>query len=286
MEVGGSSLCFLDLFITIEESRLETSVYSKPTDAHLYLNGNSCHPRSQILGIAKGVALRLRRICSKEEDFRAKSAEYANYLIECGHEKEHVLDKFREVGNISREDARKSKKKSNEGYCFLVTKYNPRGPDIRKIINKHHKSIICCDEKARDILPEKVIRVSFKRNANLNELLAPSNPYGKENTEVEQFGCFNCTAKRCHCCKNFLLEGHTFRSVITKKCLKSVNRSHVRPRGWYILPNVWLVVYTVLVLLLILRPALRTTSHTLSVGTELVVLSITSWIATGLIIHI
>ena len=57
-------------------------------------------------------------------------------------------------------------------------------------------SIICCDEKARDILPEKVIRVSFKRNANLKELLAPSNPYGKENTEVEQFGCFNCTAKR------------------------------------------------------------------------------------------
>jgi hypothetical protein len=131
-EVGGSSLSFLDLFITIEEGRLETSVCSKPTDAHLYLNGNSCHPRSQILGIAKGVALRLRRICSKEQDFRAKSAEYANYLIECGHGKEHVLDKFREVGNISREDARKSKKKSNEGYCCLVTKYNPRGQTYGK----------------------------------------------------------------------------------------------------------------------------------------------------------
>ena len=131
MEVGGSSLSFLDLFITIEEGRLETLVYSKPTDAHLYLNGNSRHPRSQILSIAKGVALRLLSICSKEEDFRAKSAEYANCLIECGHEKEHVLNKFREVGNISREDARKSKKKSNEGYCCLVTKYNPRGPDIR-----------------------------------------------------------------------------------------------------------------------------------------------------------
>ena len=39
MELGGSSLSFLDLFITIEEGRLETSIYSKPTDAHLYLNG-------------------------------------------------------------------------------------------------------------------------------------------------------------------------------------------------------------------------------------------------------
>ena len=50
--------------------------------------------------------------------------------------------------------------------------------------------------------------------------MAPSNPYGKENTEVEQFGCFNCTAKRCDCCKNFLLEGNTFRSAITKKVFK------------------------------------------------------------------
>jgi hypothetical protein len=104
----------------------------------------------------------------------------SNYVIE-------TLAGAKCLATDHREDARKSKKKSNEGYCCLVTKYNPRGPDIRKIINKHHKSIICRDEKARDILPEKVIRVSFKRNANLKELLAPSNPYGKENTEVEQF---------------------------------------------------------------------------------------------------
>ena len=199
--------------------------------------------------------------------------------------KEHVLDKFREVGNISKEDARKSKKKSNEGYCCLVTKYNPRGPDIRKIINKHHKSIICCDEKARDILPEKVIRVSFKRNANLKELLAPSNPYGKENTEVEQFGCFNCTAKRCDCCKNFLLEGHTFRSVITKKVFKICKSLTCTSKG---------VVYLAECLACGLQGVGSTVnfkarlanykSH--SVGTELVVLLITSWIATGLIIHI
>ena len=118
-----------------------------PTQLHILKRGPD--PRSQILGIAKGVALRLRRICSKEEDFHAKSAEYANYLIECGHEKEHVLDKFREVGNISREDARKSKKKSKEGYCCLVTKYNPRGADIRKITWPEIQDI--CTEHVRTL---------------------------------------------------------------------------------------------------------------------------------------
>jgi hypothetical protein len=54
MDMGGKSLHFLDLLITIKGNSLVTTVYSKPTDAHLYLDAESCHPRSQILGIAKG----------------------------------------------------------------------------------------------------------------------------------------------------------------------------------------------------------------------------------------
>ena len=85
MEVGGRSLHFLDLLLTVVNNRLERSVYSKPTDTHLYLNSESSHPRNQIRGIARGVALRLRRICSNDEDFKEKSKVYAGYLIDCGH---------------------------------------------------------------------------------------------------------------------------------------------------------------------------------------------------------
>ena len=84
MEIGGRSLHFLDLLITIVDNKLVTSVYSKPTDAHLYLNAKSSHPKSQILGIARGVALRLRRICSDDEDFKQRSIEYNKYLIDVG----------------------------------------------------------------------------------------------------------------------------------------------------------------------------------------------------------
>jgi hypothetical protein len=87
MEIGGQSLHFLDLLITIVDNKLVTSVYSKPTDAHLYLNAKSSHPKSQILGIAKGVALRLRRICSDDEDFKQRSIEYHKYLTDCGHDR-------------------------------------------------------------------------------------------------------------------------------------------------------------------------------------------------------
>ena len=84
MDIGGKCLNFLDLSITISDNCLVTLVYSKPTDAHLYLNAKSCHPKSQILGIARGEALRIRRLCSDkgsdEVDFSNKSKEHMHII--------------------------------------------------------------------------------------------------------------------------------------------------------------------------------------------------------------
>ena len=46
MEIGGNSICFLDLKIYIQNNCLETTVYSKPTDSHLCLEASSCHKKS------------------------------------------------------------------------------------------------------------------------------------------------------------------------------------------------------------------------------------------------
>ena len=162
--------------ITIVDNKLVTSVYSKPTDAHLYLNAKSSHPKSQILGIAKDVALRLRRICSDDEDFKQKSKEYCKYLTDCGHYSEHVLKVFNEIGSMTRQQARRSKRRNEGRPCAFISKFNPRAPDIGKIIRKQ-RSIIDNDERAKQILPEGAIRVSYKRSSNLKELLAPSNPF-------------------------------------------------------------------------------------------------------------
>ena len=69
MEVGGNSICFLDLRINLSESKLSTTVYSTPTSSLMYLHGDSCHPKRLIDGISLGVATRLRRICSNDDEF-------------------------------------------------------------------------------------------------------------------------------------------------------------------------------------------------------------------------
>ena len=68
MKIGGNNICFLDRKISIQNNRLETTVYSKPTDSHLYLQTSSCHKKSSKNGIIRGVALHLHRICSTMEE--------------------------------------------------------------------------------------------------------------------------------------------------------------------------------------------------------------------------
>ena len=51
--------------------------------------------------------------------------EYIEYLIQCGHDGDHVRSIFKEVSNMTRQEARKSKAKRDGNFCVLSVKYNP-----------------------------------------------------------------------------------------------------------------------------------------------------------------
>ena len=90
VEIGNQLICFLDLRISTVENKLTTTVYSKPTDSHLYLRAGSCHKKLSIKGIQKGVILRLCCICSSDNDYTAKSIEYTKYFVNRGHDLKSV----------------------------------------------------------------------------------------------------------------------------------------------------------------------------------------------------
>ena len=155
---------------------------SKPT-SQLRIN------KSQILGIAKEVALTLRRICFRDVDFFDKSRIYTKYLIDCGHDSAHVNIAFEVVGAMTREEACASRSKASRNSYVIVTKFNPGAPNIRKIFRKH-RFVLDSNEQARKILFESAILVSYKRIANLKELLAPSYPY--KSNKLEGQVCYKC----------------------------------------------------------------------------------------------
>ena len=65
---------------------LVTDVYSKPTDAHHYLDHRSCHPNHVKKGIPYGQALRLRRICDSDEVFDKRLKDLKGHLVKRGFE--------------------------------------------------------------------------------------------------------------------------------------------------------------------------------------------------------
>ena len=77
--------------VYLRNGLVETDLHIKPTDIHEYLRMDNCHPRHCKTAIPYGRALRLCRICSKQDDLHRRGDELKEYLCKRGHEK-HLLD--------------------------------------------------------------------------------------------------------------------------------------------------------------------------------------------------
>jgi hypothetical protein len=76
----GKTVPFLDTSVSLENGGMKTDLYSKITDAHLYLRNNSCHPKNYLKGLPKGEFLRVKCICSSEEDFKRRANEMKDFF--------------------------------------------------------------------------------------------------------------------------------------------------------------------------------------------------------------
>ena len=222
IEIGNESLCFLDLKITLNNGNLSTTVFSKPTDSHLYLHGDSCHPKSTKNAISIGVATRLKRICSSDEEFQVKSKEYKAYLAARDHDPTVIKKSFNTIANKSREDLRKKKvvELPTSRPVIFTTQFNPIGPDIRKIINSH-LHLFNSSPVLKEISPKGSIFTAYKRLPNLKELMVRADPYisNHGNNIVDDPGYKTCNRK-CDSCNNFVDSVSSFKCNATGKIFK------------------------------------------------------------------
>ena len=96
---------------SVDGKKLKTTLYSKPTDAHLYLRSDSCHPKSCTKGLVKGELLRARRICTKEVDFMEAASKMKAHFMQRGFDQSAIETTITEVLSKSREEALTYKKK-------------------------------------------------------------------------------------------------------------------------------------------------------------------------------
>eukprot|EP00804_Cyclotella_cryptica_P024637 CCRYP_001640-RA/>CCRYP_001640-RA protein AED:0.55 eAED:0.55 QI:0/-1/0/1/-1/0/1/0/146 len=81
-----TSVNFMDLTISIAGTGLLTTLYKKPQNLYLYLPPHSLHPRGIKTGLILGEVLRIRRLCSKQEDANKHIRQLFQRLCKRGHD--------------------------------------------------------------------------------------------------------------------------------------------------------------------------------------------------------
>ena len=83
--VSTDKLPFLDIYMKPRDNRISTSIYYKDTDSHSYLNFSSSHPSSCKSSIPYSQFLRLRKICSENDDFDIEGTKMETFFVARGY---------------------------------------------------------------------------------------------------------------------------------------------------------------------------------------------------------
>ena len=195
---------FLDTQSRLDEDRICTDLYTKPTDTHQYLLPTSCHPKHCCKNIPYSLALRLRRICSDSNTFelRAKEPkELTNQLHSRGYLKQDIVSAIDKARQRSRDALLSYRPKSTEVGTILpfVLTYHPDLPKVRDIVDKNW-SIIESSDELKDIYQRKPV-MAFRRPKSLRDFLVRARLKPNSDDDNQNGECRPCGRKRCQCCK-------------------------------------------------------------------------------------
>ena len=220
------SLEVLDTSLFIMNGRIESKVYFRPTDGHMYLMPQSSHYESLYRSIPYDVALRLRRICSQDDWFYEQLQDFKQYFRRRRYSNKIINNGFKRAINITRSDALLPKYRARNNFknLGLVMDYHPNFRDVPKLI-KDHLQILYESPRMKKVFSSNktCIRTGLRRTKNLKDLLVRSalpDVNSAESVSSDALGCFRCDRKVCNACHNFLLPAKRIKSVVTGKSYK------------------------------------------------------------------
>ena len=104
MEYSEKQINILDVLVTKSDSseKLCSRLYTKLTDTHQYLHASSCHQAVYKISIAYGQEIRLKRICSDENDLQWKLVSLESWMVHRGYRAEKVRPEIQKINLIDR----------------------------------------------------------------------------------------------------------------------------------------------------------------------------------------
>ena len=207
---------FLDLEIMIENGRLETNLFIKPTNLQLYLDYFSNHPEHCKVGLVYSQALRIIERCSKEEDRDAHLANLKEKLTLRNYPEDLIERKFRKAKEKNRKELifKQRKPPQKDDKVRLIFTHTAANPPIHQWLREGKKHL-ARNDRTRAI--GKSIQIASRQPKNLLRFVRNSNFREEGQAPVQNQGCFKC--HKCHACQ-VISESTHFESTNTKKSYK------------------------------------------------------------------
>ena len=222
-ECSTKSVNFLDTTVILDNhNHIYTTVYSKATDTHMYLSYDSCHPQHCKTGLPYSQFLRLRRICTKEEDFVKNAKQHTNFFLIRGYP-QHLLDKALQKAQNQNRQQLLSKihtpslsNTTSETQLFAITTFHPSFNGFKQTIRENWDLL----QRSKSTRPLHNLNITFglKRPKNLREHLvtATLKPEHVPTTSKLQ----PCNRTTCRYCPK-LDTSSKIRDPFTKRIYKS-----------------------------------------------------------------
>ena len=126
MEKSYEKINFLDVVVYKENKHLSTDLYTKDPDTHQYLHAKSCNRSCIKRAIPYGQTIRIKRICSDENNLNRRLLELESWLGKRGYPSKNVRPEIERVHSVSRDNLLKKVDREND-FCepVLALTYHP-----------------------------------------------------------------------------------------------------------------------------------------------------------------
>ena len=220
-EWSNRSIAFLDVTVTLEEGRLTTDLFTKPTDTHQYLHSSSCHPAHCKSTIAYSQALRLRRICSNGDTYLRRAQELKEHLVNRRYKRVKIQQQIDRATSVSRTEALAMSEINNEERVPLVVTYHPQLPCLGKILREHLPTLHV-SETMKKAVPNPPL-VANRRPKNLRDLLVraemkPPQQLYEGNSACRRPRCKSCIHIKTGSAFESATTGEKFQARVTANC--------------------------------------------------------------------
>ena len=147
---------------------IQTTIYRKQTDRQNYLHARSEHPKLLKDSMPYSQALRIKRICSSQQEFLNHTAKIINQFQKRGHDRSLIEQQINKANLQERKQLLNEKKKETAKNIPLSFKYNITLPKINEIVmtlaSSAHKTKFR-NKNLRDIIGTKLSQKEiYKQN--------------------------------------------------------------------------------------------------------------------------